>query len=172
MSDLMRKATPGLAVAGAALATVWLFDPALHPEPDSTTSGLAGTSGSEATDEGPGQAAGGSADTANPDGDGITDEAPAASDCSSTSTMTGDAAMTRWGAVQVRAEVAADGTLCDVTAVAYPDGDRKSAEINARAIPTLDAQAAELGVQFQSISGATYTSEAYRQSLQSILDQM
>ncbi len=43
--------------------------------------------------------------------------------------------------------------------------------INSRAIPYLDAQAAEVGVEFDSVSGATYTSEAYRESMQSILDQ-
>ncbi|HSO04395.1 MAG TPA: hypothetical protein VLQ92_07945, partial [Candidatus Limnocylindrales bacterium] len=36
MSELMRRAAPGLALAGAALATVWLFDPALHAEMTTT----------------------------------------------------------------------------------------------------------------------------------------
>jgi uncharacterized protein with FMN-binding domain len=39
------------------------------------------------------------------------------------------------------------------------------------AIPYLDAQAAQQGVSFDGFSGATYTTEAYRQSMQSILDQ-
>ena len=32
MSDLMRRAAPGVAVISAALATVWLFDPALRSD--------------------------------------------------------------------------------------------------------------------------------------------
>ena len=85
--------------------------------------------------------------------------------------MTGDAAMTPWGPVQVRMDFAADGTICGVQALTYPDGDRKSQMINSRAIPTLDAQAAQQGVEFDGVSGATYTTEAYRASMQSILDQ-
>ncbi len=85
--------------------------------------------------------------------------------------MTGDAAMTPWGPVQVRMDFAADGTVCGVQALTYPDGDRKSQMINSMAIPTLDAQAAEQGVEFDGVSGATFTTEAYRESMQSILDQ-
>ncbi len=191
MGELLTKATPGLAVAGAALATVWLFDPALHPEPESTAAGVAdpsdtaggaedadgaadGAGTDESADSGGTPDPGGSAGegAADPERSSAADQNPPGDCSSTTTTLTGDAAMTRWGPVQVRAEVAADGSLCDVTAVAYPDGDRKSAQINAAAIPSLDAQAGEVGVAFQSISGATYTSEAYRQSLQSILDQL
>jgi uncharacterized protein with FMN-binding domain len=68
-------------------------------------------------------------------------------------------------------DFAADGTVCAVQALTYPDGDRKSQMINSMAIPTLDAQAAEQGVEFDGVSGATYTTEAYRESMQSILDQ-
>ncbi len=85
--------------------------------------------------------------------------------------MTGDAAMTPWGPVQVRMDFAADGTVCAVQALTYPDGDHKSAQINSMAIPYLDAAAAEQGVEFDGVSGATYTTEAYRESMQSILDQ-
>ena len=94
-----------------------------------------------------------------------------AADCSDTTSVTGDPAMTRWGPVQVQMEFAADGTVCAVQAIAYPENDRKSAQINSMAIPYLDAQAAQVGVEFDSVSGATYTSEAYRDSMQSILDQ-
>ena len=79
--------------------------------------------------------------------------------------------MTPWGPVRVQMELASDGTVCSVKAIAYPDSDRKSSQINARAIPILDSQAAQQGVEFDALSGATYTSEAYRESMQSILDQ-
>jgi uncharacterized protein with FMN-binding domain len=42
--------------------------------------------------------------------------------------------------------------------------------INAYAIPVLDQTAGQVGVQFDNISGATYTTNAYRRSLQSVLD--
>lgn len=154
MSELMRRAAPGMALAGAALATVWLFDPALDAEVTTTAEASAADPG---TAENPGAAA--------------EEPAPAAADCSDTTAVTGDPAMTRWGPVQVRMDFAADGTVCAVQAITYPDNDQKSAQINAWAIPSLDAQAAEVGVEFDSVSGATYTSQAYRQSMQSILDQ-
>ena len=32
MNELIKRAAPGLALAGVALSTVWLFDPGLHPD--------------------------------------------------------------------------------------------------------------------------------------------
>ena len=70
----------------------------------------------------------------------------------------------------MRMTFAADGTACAVEAVTYPDGDRHSARISQTAIPILDARATADGVTFDAVSGATYTSQGYRQSMQSILD--
>jgi uncharacterized protein with FMN-binding domain len=172
MSELMRRAAPGLALAGVALATVGVLDPALHTEATDTAASPtadAGTSDDtgaadtgDATDPG---------NTPTTDGQASTEAAPAPGDCSTTTEVTGDAAMTRWGPVQVRMEFAADGTVCGVQAVTYPEGDHRSAQINGMAIPYLDAQATDVGVEFDAVSGATYTSEAYRESMQSILDQ-
>lgn len=176
MSELMRRATPGLAVAGAALATVWLFDPAMHPDGTATQAAAAPGSVSEPGSGDSGSSGNGhrSRGSTTPDDTGNVPDtpqaAPATGDCSSTSAVTGDSVMTNWGPVQVRMEFAADGSVCDVRAVAYPDNDRKSSQINARAIPYLDAQATTQGVEFDALSGATYTSEAYRASMQSILD--
>jgi uncharacterized protein with FMN-binding domain len=174
MSELMRRAAPGLALAGIALSTVWLFDPALHPQPapgaaaaatgdssDPGTSGDGGTSPDAGTSSDPGT----SSDA------GSTDTGTDASGCSAADTVTGDAVMTRWGPVQVAMSFAADGSVCDVHAVAYPANDPHSANLNAMAVPYLDRSALQVGVDFDAVSGATYTSEAYRQSMQSILDQ-
>ena len=79
--------------------------------------------------------------------------------------------MTPWGPVQVVATVAG-GHLCEAHAVAWPDGDRKSQMINSYAIPALDAQMSQGGTQLDFVSGATYTSNGYATSLQSILDQL
>lgn len=89
--------------------------------------------------------------------------------CDSAKEVTGTSAMTPWGPVQVVASVAG-GKICSAHAIAYPNRDRKSAMINAYAIPYLDQNASQQGVQFDGVSGATYTTNAYRRSLQSVLD--
>jgi uncharacterized protein with FMN-binding domain len=89
--------------------------------------------------------------------------------CASGDEVTGDSVMTQWGPVQVVATV--DGQqVCEVHAVTWPANDRKSQAINSYAIPQLDSMASQSGTAFDYVSGATYTSEAYRESLQSILD--
>lgn len=90
---------------------------------------------------------------------------------SGSTTFSGDAADTRYGAVQVQITVT-DGTITDVSVPQYPSHDRRDVEINQRALPilvqeTLDGQTADIDM----VTGATYTSEGYRQSLQSALDE-
>lgn len=95
---------------------------------------------------------------------------PAAPTCTG-ETLLGPSVSTRWGPVQVQAVVADDGTLCDVEAVDSPSGDRRSASISQRAIPTLNRQAlAAQDADIDGVSGATYTSNGYARSLQAILD--
>ena len=84
--------------------------------------------------------------------------------------VTGDAADTRWGPVQV--EITHSGsTITGVDVVAYPTENPRDQEINAQAVPqlvqeTLSAQSADIDM----VSGATVTSTGYLQSLQSALD--
>jgi len=85
--------------------------------------------------------------------------------------VTGPSVDTRWGPVQVEVTVAG-GRLTDVAVVDYPTGNGKDRAINARAVPilvqeALDAQSAAIDM----VSGATVTSEGYRESLQSALDE-
>ncbi|WP_367324426.1 FMN-binding protein [Streptomyces sp. HUAS ZL42] len=92
------------------------------------------------------------------------------SSATGTKTVTGDSVQTRWGPVQVKITVQ-DGRLTEVTAVTYPQENPRDQQINAYAIPelrreALDAQSADI----DTVSGATYTSDGYRQSLQSALD--
>ncbi len=87
-----------------------------------------------------------------------------------TRTVTGDSVQTRWGPVQVRVTVKG-GRLTEVTAVTYPQENPRDQEINAYAIPRLRSEAlAAQSADIDTVSGATYTSEGYRQSLQSALD--
>lgn len=84
---------------------------------------------------------------------------------------TGRSVMTRYGPIQV--QVSTQGsTITDVSVLQYPNGDGHSAEISQYALPqlvqhTVDQQSAQVDM----VSGATYTSTGYAQSLQSALDQ-
>lgn len=89
----------------------------------------------------------------------------------SAKTITGEAADTRYGPVQVQITVA-NGTVTAVTAVEYPQNDPRDVQINSFAIPQLDQEAtAARSTNIDIISGATYTSQGYISSLQSALDQ-
>lgn len=82
----------------------------------------------------------------------------------------GNVVNTRYGPVQVQIQVA-NGALTDVAVVLYPDGDRKSIRINEQALPTLRSEALTAqSARVHTVSGATYTSDGYTQSLQSALD--
>lgn len=88
-------------------------------------------------------------------------------------TVMGPSVSTKFGPVQVQASVSSTGYVCSAQAVAWPTGDRKSVNINNQAIPLLDQWAAyQHSASFNSISGATVTSRAYKQSLQAVIDQV
>ncbi|WP_328837901.1 FMN-binding protein [Streptomyces europaeiscabiei] len=85
-------------------------------------------------------------------------------------TLTGDSVQTRYGPVQVRITLE-NGKLTDVTAVAYPQENPRDQRINSYAIPQLTREALTAqSADIDTVSGATYTSDGYRQSLQSALD--
>ncbi|MFD7934135.1 FMN-binding protein [Streptomyces sp. NPDC048253] len=87
-----------------------------------------------------------------------------------TRSLTGDSVQTRWGPVQVRVTLKG-GKLTDVTAVTYPQENPRDQQINAYAIPQLTREALTAqSADIDTVSGATYTSDGYRQSLQSALD--
>ena len=83
--------------------------------------------------------------------------------------VNGSVANTRYGPVQVQITLQA-GKLATVRAVAYPTEGRDG-EINAQAIPVLDDEATTAkNAQIDTVSGATFTSQGYRESLQAALD--
>jgi uncharacterized protein with FMN-binding domain len=85
--------------------------------------------------------------------------------------FTGQVVSTRYGDVQVRITVAG-GRLTDVQPVTLPSDRARSAEISQIAGPMLRDEAVQAhGAQIDVISGATYTSEAYAQSLEDALRQ-
>ena len=86
-------------------------------------------------------------------------------------TYTGTAANTQYGPVQVRATVSG-GKLTDVTVVQVPDNGRYEDQIVTVALPILHSEAlSKQSANIDIVSGATYTSQGYSQSLQSALDQ-
>ncbi len=88
----------------------------------------------------------------------------------STKTVTGDAADTRYGPVQVQITVA-NGVLTNVSATEYPERTPRDEQINSFAIPQLNSEAlAAKSAKIDMVSGATYTSDGYVTSLQSALD--
>lgn len=89
---------------------------------------------------------------------------------STTKTTTGTPTYTRYGPVQVQITTSGS-TITKVSVLQYPNSDSRDAQINGYALPvlvqeTLDKQ----GAGIDMVSGATYTSDGYRQSLQSALD--
>lgn len=82
---------------------------------------------------------------------------------------TGSAIATPYGTVQVSAVLRA-GKLADVTVLQQTSGGR-SAQIDSYALPVLKAEALRAGdARIDVVSGATYTSDGYAQSLQAALD--
>ena len=89
-----------------------------------------------------------------------------------TTTVTGSTVDTRWGPVQVQLTVSGD-KITDIAMLQYPNDNGTDQQISSYALPilmqsTVDAQSADIDM----VSGATYTSAGYLQSLQSALDQV
>jgi len=96
---------------------------------------------------------------------------PPAAGGTGSGSFTGSTVSTRFGPVQVSITVA-NGQLTDVTAVQTPGGRSRSVAINAAATPVLRQEALQAqSATIDTVSGATYTSTGYVQSLQSAIDQ-
>jgi uncharacterized protein with FMN-binding domain len=77
---------------------------------------------------------------------------------------------TRYGPVQVEV-VVVGGRISDVKALEYPNEARRSQFISEQALPLLREEVVQAqSANIDTISGATYTSDAYAQSLQAALD--
>ncbi len=157
-----------LTITGTVLGLVALLSFKSHGSPVAGTSGLpsatlpAATSGPAAAATTPSASA--SATAAPPD-------PSAASSAATAKSYVGQAITTRYGIVQVKVTV--EGSkITNVSFVQLTAFDDRSARINSQAAPillqeTLSAQSANI----DSVSGASYTSQGYDESLQSALDQ-
>ena len=158
-----------IALVTTALALVLLFTFKTPAAPVvGSTDGSGGTSGSTAIAEAtPAPAATGAsgtgpAATATPD--------PTAATTTAAVTVTGSTVSTRFGDVAVQITIDS-GKITDVQSLALPTG-RHSGEISDYVAPilaseVLQAQSANIDI----VSGATYTTEAYAESVQSAIDQ-
>jgi uncharacterized protein with FMN-binding domain len=85
-------------------------------------------------------------------------------------TFTGSVAQTEYGPVQVRI-VMAGGRMTDATAVQLPKSSSRSNQLSGRAAPILRQEALSAqSASIDTVSGATFTSAGYRNSLQAALD--
>jgi uncharacterized protein with FMN-binding domain len=175
-----RRGAVALLLTTAALALLLAFK--TPSDPATGTAGETGTAAGAApspvaarpgataapTDPAAGEAAPGTDATPAPEATPTPD--PAAGVAWRDGTVTGTVVGTRWGAVQVQVTIAG-GAIADVAALQLPDGDRHSAQLSQRAEPQLRSSAlAVQGAGVDIVSGATYTSLAYAQSLQAALD--
>ncbi|MEZ0111923.1 uncharacterized protein with FMN-binding domain [Catenulispora sp. EB89] len=129
----------------------------------SGSSGSTGSSGSSGSTSQPGSAPSSSAPKS---GASSSPAAPA----STTKTITGDAADTRYGPVQL-AVTFSGKKITQIQVLQYPTETGRDQEINSYAIPQLNQQAMSAqSANIDGVSGATYTSEGYQQSLQSAID--
>ena len=86
-------------------------------------------------------------------------------------TYTGTPVNAYYGTVQVEATVQ-NGALADVTFLQYPSDRSTSHMINNKAMPILTKEALQIqSAQVDGVSGATDTSQAFKQSLASALTQ-
>lgn len=82
----------------------------------------------------------------------------------------GDAIGTKYGAVQVRVYFRGR-RIVEVKVLQHPHEVERSRQIDANALPKLRAKVlAEQSAKIDGVSGASYTSAAYKQSVQSALD--
>jgi uncharacterized protein with FMN-binding domain len=84
--------------------------------------------------------------------------------------VNGSVAQTRWGPVQVQVTITGK-KITEVSVLRQPDGNKEDQEINSFALPQLREQVlAAQSAEIDGVSGATVTSDGYRESLQAALD--
>jgi uncharacterized protein with FMN-binding domain len=178
MASLLRRGLPAVVLAGTGAALLARFDhtealtvvtnsatAAAVPAPTTLPTAPSTTRPSTAAPAAPSTSRPSTATTAVPS---TTSPSPTLS-CAGAETL-GPVVQTRWGPVQVAA-VISKGKICDVRAVVVPSDRTRSMAINNRAVPILhDRVLASQSAAFQTVSGATVTSEGYRSSLQAILN--
>ncbi len=134
--------------------------------PKATSPSGTSTSGSSSTPT----PSGGSSSTPTPSG-GSSSSSSSPAQSSAAKTYAGDAIGTQYGDVQVQITVKG-GKITASQVLQVPWNDNRDQEINSYAVPILNQEAvSSQSSKIDMVSGATYTSDGYIQSLQSAIDQ-
>jgi uncharacterized protein with FMN-binding domain len=129
-----------------------------------TVSGSGGTAGTTGTGAGTG------AGTGNAAGNAPSGSSPAQGATSGTQEISGNVASTAYGPVQVRLTVTSH-RIVKVTILQRPTAAAHDLQIGQFAFPQLEAETLSVqSAKINAVSGATYTSGGYIQSLQSAID--
>ena len=167
----MRRAPFVIGATGIGLGLLFSFHTKpVHVNIASSASGTAtpGTSGASST----------TAPTTVPEGTGgttpssVTTTPSPPTTASSTRSGTGQDVQYQYGDVQLK--VTEQGSkITDISIVTDNATDPRSAQINSQALPLLQQEAMSAqSANIDGVSGATFTSQAYAQALQSALDQL
>ena len=141
--------------------------PGSSSQPSSAPSSSSGSSSGSSSSGGSGSAP---STSSSPSAPKSAAPSSSAAPASTTKTITGDAAQTRYGPVQV-AVTFSGKKITRIQVLQYPTESGRDQEINSYAIPQLNQQAMNAqSANIDGVSGATYTSEGYQQSLQSAID--
>lgn len=164
---MRRATTAAMALAGsAAIGAAWVSG--LHPAPTVALGPQAGTTQSGPAQPGPTASSPTGRTTAKgkrPAHQGGTKSAAPRS-----GSVDGPAVDTQYGAVQVRV-IYSGKHITNVVPLHLTDSSGRSVAISADAAPVLRQEAlAAQSAHIDVVSGATYTSEAYQQSLQAAID--
>ena len=170
----MRRAPIVLTATVLGTAGVLLFKPlspsALASAPTSEAADSSGTSSSSTSSSGTSSSSTSSSSGAAPSSAATPSTGSATSTTAKDGTYTGDAKTTRFGTTEVSVTISG-GRITEVKTLALNQADPRSYQISVDAAPTLRTEVlANQTAAVDTVSGATYTSDAYEASLQSALD--
>ena len=160
----MRRAPIVVSATIAGTAAVLAFHPRTPAVPTATASTASAASSAA-------QSSGTSSSTTGGTGTG-TGTGAAGTGTGVSGTATGDSIATRYGNAQVRVTVK-DGKIVQIDALQLQANDPRSVQISSTAAPILQQEALTAQTAgVDAVSGASYTSASYTQSLQSALDKL
>ena len=164
----MRRSPIVLAATVAGTAGLLAFHPHTSAVPTATAATAAASAPAGAATSTTASSGGGSGS-----GSGSSGGSSSSSSASAVSgTATGASISTQYGPVQVRVTVK-DGKITAIQGLVLTGNDPRSAQISSFAEPTLQQEAlSKQSAAIDAVSGATFTSAGYAQSLQSALDKL
>ncbi|MFC8851104.1 MULTISPECIES: FMN-binding protein [unclassified Micromonospora] len=166
----MRRITVWLLSTVAALVLLFSYKTSTMGVGGDSSAIAAGTGENTGTSSGSDSGSDSDSSGGSSSGGSSADSSSGGSSSSGSGQYDGSVAQTRWGPVQVRITVSG-GKITDVTALQVPDGNHRDQQINDYAVPILRQSAlAAQSADIDTVSGATVTSDGYRESLQAAID--